>query len=56
MQVKQDALAALPAGERNILTLVMVRLLCAVSEKQVYEDTAVVLDCGGAAFLQRAAW
>lgn len=33
MQVKQDALAALPAGERNILTLVIVRLLCAVSEK-----------------------
>ena len=53
MQVKQDALAALPAGERNILTLVMVRLLCAVSEKQVYEDTAVVLDCGGAAFFAK---
>ena len=50
MQVKQDALAALPAGERNILTLVMVRLLCAVSEKQVYEDTAVMLDCGGTSF------
>lgn len=50
MQVKQDALAALPAGERNILTLVIVRLLCAVSEKQVYEDTAVELDCGGTPF------
>ena len=50
MQVKQDALAALPAGERNILTLVIVRLLCAVSEKQVYEDTAVELDCGGTLF------
>ena len=50
MQVKQDALAALPAGERNILTLVIVRLLCAVSEKQVYEDTAVELDCGGTSF------
>ena len=50
MQVKQDALATLPAGERNVLTLVMVRLLCAVSEKQVYEDTAVMLDCGGTSF------
>ena len=50
MQVKQDAFAALPAGERNILTLVIVRLLCAVSEKQVYEDTAVELDCGGTSF------
>ena len=49
----QDTLAALPAGERNILTLVMVRLLCAVSEKQVYEDTAVLLDCGGAAFFAK---
>ena len=50
MQVKQDAFAALPAGERNILTLVIVRLLCAVSEKQVYEDTAVELDCGDTSF------
>ena len=50
MQVKQDALAALPAGERNILTLVIVRLLCAVSEKQVYEDTAVKLDSGSTSF------
>lgn len=50
MQVKAETLAALPAGERNVLTLVMVRLLCAVGEKQEYEDTAVILNCGGAAF------
>ncbi len=50
MQAKKDTLAALPAGERNILTLVMVRLLCAVSEKLVYEDTAAVLDCSGTSF------
>jgi len=53
MQVKQDALVALPAGERNILTLVMVRLLCAVSEKQGYEDTAVILDCSGTSFFAK---
>lgn len=50
MQVKAETLDALPAGERNVLTLVMVRLLCAVGEKQEYEDTAVILNCGGAAF------
>lgn len=53
MQVQKEALAALPVGERNILTLVMVRLLCAVGEKQVFEDTAVVLDCGGVPFTAR---
>ena len=29
MQVRSETLAALPAGERNVLTWVMVRLLCA---------------------------
>lgn len=50
MQIKKDTLAALPAGERNVLTLVMVRLLCAIGQKQTYEDTVVILDCGGVPF------
>ena len=50
MQIKKDTLAALPAGERNVLTLVMVRLLCATGQKQTYEDTVVILDCGGVPF------
>lgn len=53
MQVQKEALAALPVGERNILTLVMVRLLCALGEKQAFEDTAVILDCGGVPFTAR---
>ena len=53
MQVRSDTLAALPAGERNVLTLVIVRLLCAVGEKQVYEDTAAALECGGVSFSAR---
>ena len=53
MQVRSETLAALPAGERNVLTLVMVRLLCAVGEKQVYEDTSAVLECGGVSFSAR---
>lgn len=38
MQVTEDALASLPAGERNVLTLVMVRLLCAIGKIHQYED------------------
>ena len=49
-QISGADLSSLPAGERNILTLVTVRLLCAVGEKHLYEDTAVVLLCGGATF------
>lgn len=49
-QISGADFSSLPAGERNILTLVTVRLLCAVGEKHLYEDTAVVLLCGGATF------
>ena len=50
MQVNAEAWAALPAGERNMLTLVMVRLLCAVGEIHQYEDTAVRLERSDAVF------
>ena len=43
-------LAALPTGERNILYLIAVRLLCAVGEPHTYLETAVTLDCGGVPF------
>ncbi len=43
-------LAALPTGEKNILNLIAVRLLCAVSEPHVYAETAVTLECGGVSF------
>jgi DNA topoisomerase-3 len=46
-QIAGADLAPLPAGERNLLILVMVRLLCSVGEKQVYEDTEAVIACGG---------
>lgn len=51
MQVNAETWAALPAGERNVLTLVMVRLLCAVGEIHQYEDTAVRLERSGAVFI-----
>ena len=50
MQVTEDALASLPAGERNVLTLVMVRLLCAIGKIHQYEDTAVWLEQDGVVF------
>ena len=50
MQVTEDALASLPAGERNVLTLVMVRLLCAIGKIHQYEDTAVRLEQDGVVF------
>ena len=50
MQVTEDALAALPAGERDVLTLVMVRLLCAIGKIHQYEDTAVRLEQDGVVF------
>lgn len=49
-QMARADLSALPAGERNLLTLVTIRLLCAVGEKQVYEDTEAEITCGGGLF------
>lgn len=49
-QIISADFSALPAGERNLITMVMVRLLCAVGERQVYEDTEVEITCGGGLF------
>ena len=47
-------LEELPTGERNILSLIAVRLLCAVCpEKHIYADTAVVCICAGAEFMAK---
>lgn len=43
-------LAALPTGERNVLYMIAVRLLCAVGEPHTYAETAVTLECGGGSF------
>ncbi len=43
-------LAALPAGEREILRLVAVSLLRAVSEAHKYAETVVTVECGGHSF------
>jgi len=50
-EVAKVNLEELPTGERNILSLIAVRLLCAVCpEKHIYADTSVACICAGAEF------
>ncbi len=44
------SLDGLPAGERNILHLLAVRLLCAVGEKYSHAETVVTMECSGHLF------
>ena len=43
-------LLSLPAGERSLLTLLMLRLLCAVGTPCRIHETAVTLECEGVSF------
>ena len=43
-------LAALPAGERNVLRLIAARLLCAVVEPHRYAETTLTTECAGEEF------
>lgn len=47
---KSQDLSALPAGEREILTLVCRQVLMAVSAPHFYRETEVTLDCGDHTF------
>ena len=47
---KENALTGLPAGERAVLELVALRLLCAVAQPHEYTETAVTLECAGHSF------
>jgi len=54
--------SALPVGEKVVLELVAARLLCAVAEPHLYEETAATLVCAGQEFaakgktIQRPGW
>ena len=50
MTAGSAGLSALPAGERAVLRLIAQQVLCAVDSPHIYAETAVTLDCGGAAF------
>ena len=53
-EVARADLATLPTGERNILSLISIRLLCAVCpEKYAFADTEVTLMCEGEAFIAK---
>lgn len=47
--VKAD-ISKLPDTERHLLSLVSIRLICAVGEKHVYEAVTAAFDCGGHSF------
>ena len=46
-------LSSLPSGERDILYMIAVRLICAVGEKHSFEAVTAVLECGGHNFTAR---
>lgn len=48
--IRTADLSALPVGERAILELVTLRLLCAVAQPYEYAETTVSLDCAGHPF------
>ena len=48
--IREADLSALPVGERAILELVALRLLCAVAPSYIYDETSVTVDCTGAEF------
>lgn len=50
MAVSSSKLAELLAGERDILSLIALRLICAVGKNCVYGETVIAADCGGNAF------
>lgn len=50
MEIRNADLAALPSGERDILFLLSVRLLCAVADRHRYAETIMTVDCEGHSF------
>lgn len=47
---KNTVLTSLPAGERQILTLIAARFVAAAADPYRYKETIATLDCGGHAF------
>ena len=48
--IREADLSALPVGERAILELVALRLLCAVAPPHTYAETAVTVECADTEF------
>ena len=43
-------LSSLPVGEKAVLELVALRLLCAVAQPYTFAETAIIVECAGAEF------
>jgi len=50
MEISKADLDSVPATEKSILTLIAMRLLCAVSEKHIYEAVTAAFDCSSYVF------
>ncbi|MGL5514366.1 MAG: DNA topoisomerase, partial [Sporomusa sp.] len=50
MTIQGFDISTLPETERNILTLVCVRLICSVQEKHIYEAITASFECAGQTF------
>ncbi|MCQ4755783.1 type IA DNA topoisomerase [Enterocloster bolteae] len=50
MAVSSSKLAELLAGERDILSLIALRLICSVGKSCVYGETVITAECGGNSF------
>ena len=50
VEIARTDLSELPSGERDVLTLIAARLLCATDQANRFESVTAVLDCGGHSF------
>ena len=50
VEIAQTDLTELPSGERDVLTLLAVRLLCATTQANRFEAVTAMLDCQGYTF------
>lgn len=53
VEIARTDLASLPSGERDVLTLIAARLLCATSQAHKFEAVTASLDCAGYTFLAK---
>ena len=50
VEISRTDLSELPSGERDVLTLIAARLLCATAQANRFEAVTAVLDCEGYSF------
>ena len=50
VEIARTDLSELPSGERDVLTLIAARLLCATAQSNRFESVTAVLDCKGYSF------